>query len=73
MVAACRFTEKMGIGRGADFDALKALTGGEASVPFLTVGSQVQGFEASAWNNLLDLAATQDGASRRPPLGSLSR
>ncbi|MCP5268220.1 MAG: glutaredoxin family protein [Zoogloeaceae bacterium] len=69
------FTEKMVSGEGADFDALKALTGGEASVPFLTVGSQkFKGFEASAWNNLLDLAGYPKTAlPGAPASGSLSR
>jgi len=40
-----------------DVDALKAITGGEALVPVVTVGRQsVKGFRAEDWNNLLDLA-----------------
>ncbi|MCX8018284.1 MAG: glutaredoxin family protein [Rhodocyclaceae bacterium] len=41
----------------ADLAALQALTGGEAVVPVLTVGSRVKkGFERGEWNRVLDAA-----------------
>lgn len=46
---------------------LKAVTGGEAMVPTVTVGSQrFKGFDTTAWNNLLDLA----GYPKSAPFGS---
>lgn len=39
-------------------DELAARLGGEISIPSLFVGTQIfRGFEATAWNNLLDLAS----------------
>ena len=51
------FQEKMVQPGSPDHEELKRLSGGEAAVPFLVVGRQnYKGFEAEAWNNLLDLA-----------------
>jgi glutaredoxin len=51
------FQEKIASATGAEADELKTLTGGEAVVPVVVVGRQnFKGFEANAWNNLLDLA-----------------
>ena len=54
-----------------DIDALKALTGGEASVPFATIGQQqLRGFNDAEWTQYLDLAGypkqSQLPASYRP-------
>lgn len=59
------FTEKM-VQSPEDIEALKNLVG-EASVPSLKIGQQkMRGFEASAYNNLLDLA----GYPKLAPPGS---
>jgi glutaredoxin len=51
------FTEKLVQGGTPEADELKQLTGGEGFVPTIAVGRQNnKGFDASAWNNLLDLA-----------------
>lgn len=45
------------ISSNQDIDALKALTGGEASVPFATIGQQqLRGFNDAEWTQYLDLA-----------------
>ena len=54
-----------------DIEALKALTGGEASVPFATIGQQqLRGFNDAEWTQYLDLAGypkqSQLPASYRP-------
>lgn len=59
------FTEKM-LQTPEDIDALKQLVG-DAFVPSLRVGKQTtRGFEAGAYNNLLDLA----GYPKTAPYGS---
>ena len=59
------FTEKM-LQKQEDVDELKQLIG-NAFVPALKVGKQsFRGFEAGAWNNLLDLA----GYPKSAPYGS---
>jgi glutaredoxin len=59
------FTEKM-LQKQEDVDELKKLIG-DAFVPALKVGKQTtRGFDASAYNNLLDLA----GYPKSAPLGS---
>lgn len=63
------FSEKTVQGDGPELAELKSLTGGEAVVPLLLVGSQrFKGFEPGAWNNLLDLA----GYPKSAPPGSRS-
>ncbi len=60
------FSEKM-MNSQEEIDALAKITGGEAAVPSLLVGTQsFKGFESSAWNNLLDLA----GYPASAPYGS---
>ena len=59
------------ISSNQDIDALKALTGGEASVPFATIGQQqLRGFNDAEWVQYLDLAGypkqSQLPASYRP-------
>lgn len=50
------FTQKS-VEKEEELAALKALTGGEAFVPVLTVGPRVKkGFEAGEWERLLDAA-----------------
>jgi glutaredoxin len=59
------FSEKM-LQKQEDYDELKALVG-DAFVPSLKVGKQSnRGFEAGAYNNLLDLA----GYPKSAPYGS---
>ena len=62
------FSEKLVQGNSPDLvNELRALTGGESVVLVMRVGSQhYKGFEASAWNNLLDLA----GYPKSAPYGS---
>lgn len=61
------FSEKSVQGDGPELTELKSLTGGEAIVPLLLVGSQrFKGFAPDAWNNLLDLA----GYPKSAPPGS---
>ena len=50
------FSEKM-LQSQEEFDAASRKLGGDVSIPSLLVGDQsFKGFEASSWNNLLDLA-----------------
>ncbi len=50
------FTEKM-LGTQEEFSDLSKRLGGEAALPSITIGPQnFRGYEAGAWNNLLDLA-----------------
>ncbi len=67
------FTEKM-VQTPEDFDELKKLVG-DAYVPALKVGKQsFRGFEASAYNNLLDLAGyPQTAAYGATPSGGLAK
>ena len=67
------FTEKM-VQTPEDFDELKKLVG-DAYVPALKVGKQsFRGFEASAYNNLLDLAGyPQTAAYGAKPSGGLAK
>lgn len=59
------FSENM-MQKPEQFESLKALSG-NTMVPTLKVGTQVfQGFQAEAWNNLLDLA----GYPAAAPVGS---
>ncbi len=61
------FAEKIVQGDGPELAELKTLTGGEAIVPLILIGSQrFKGFEPGAWNNLLDLA----GYPKSAPPGS---
>ncbi|MDQ5880166.1 MAG: hypothetical protein QG592_1503 [Pseudomonadota bacterium] len=61
------FQEKLVQADTPDMEELKKLTGGEGFVPTVVVGRQSQkGYEASAWNNLLDLA----GYPKTAPFGS---
>ena len=51
------FKEKVVQAESPEMDELKKLTGGEGFVPSISVGRQSsKGFEAGAWNNLLDTA-----------------
>jgi hypothetical protein len=51
------FKEKVVQPESPEMDELKKLTGGEGFVPSISVGRQSsKGFEAGAWNNLLDTA-----------------
>lgn len=60
------FEEKM-VQSNEDIDNMKALFGGEATVPSVLIGKQgTRGFEAGAWNNLLDLA----GYPKSAPYGA---
>lgn len=67
------FTEKM-VQTPEDFDELKKLVG-DAYVPALKVGKQsFRGFEASAYNNLLNLAGyPQTAAYGAKPSGGLAK
>lgn len=61
------FQEKLVQPDTPDMEELKKLSGGEGFVPTIVVGRQSQkGYEASAWNNLLDLA----GYPKTAPFGS---
>ncbi len=61
------FREKMVQDATVELEELKKLTGGEAFVPVVVVGRQhVKGFQASGWNNLLDLA----GYPKTAPFGA---
>lgn len=62
------FNEKIVLTNDAEAMAeLKNLSGGEAMVPLLLVGTQrFKGFDPSSWNNLLDLA----GYPKSAPYGS---
>ena len=61
------FQEKLVQQDTQNMEELKKATGGEAYVPTVVVGRQSQkGYEASAWNNLLDLA----GYPKTAPFGS---
>ncbi|MDQ5941957.1 MAG: hypothetical protein QG572_770 [Pseudomonadota bacterium] len=61
------FQEKIVQPNTQEFEDLKKLSGGEAFVPLVTVGNQSnKGFDAAAWNNLLDLA----GYPKTAPFGS---
>lgn len=60
------FSEKM-LQTTAEIAELKKLLGGEATVPALSVGRQINGsFAAATWNNLLDLA----GYPKNAPYGA---
>ncbi len=67
------FTEKM-VQKQEDYDELKQLVG-DAYVPALKVGKQsFRGFEAGAYNNLLDLAGyPQTAAYGAKPSGGLAK
>lgn len=60
------FSEKM-LSKDEEIAELSAKLGGEVSVPTLFVGQQnFKGYEAGAWNNLLDLA----GYPKSAPYGA---
>lgn len=60
------FKEKI-VTTAEDIAELKALAGGETTVPFLTVGRQtLKGVDDISWNNILDLA----GYPKTAPYGA---
>lgn len=61
------FTEKT-VASPEEADALGKELGFELAIPTLTVGRQrLEGFEAGAWNDLLDIAGYPKSASYRKP------